>query len=921
MPTARVTALGAGRLGPRVYTARRAARGPGAGREGRPVAPAAAAGARRGLRAAVAAAGGGNGTGSGAAAAAGEGGGGYRLPPPAIQRIVEEPSQPGMAFSPDKTQVLLTHQPPSLPPVSDLAMPELRIAGLRLDEAQNSRSKLGKTIRMSLASADKLLPPQDGSDLEITGYPDGMVVNYFAFSDDGRHIAFTLRPDRDGFRDGVARDVERAPLELWVADAATGRSRKLLDGLNTTFMTYSWVDDDTLVAAVIPEGRGPAPREALQPFGPTVQENLGGTKSQNRTYQDLLKNEHDNQLFEHYTTSEIIMIEGVSGGAPACRKIGQAPRMYTGVSPSPDGRYLVASYMKRPFSFTVPCGRFPKQVELWSRDGERLSVVADLPLAETIPIAHGSCRTGRRSLSFRPDQPATLYWVEAQDGGDGAREANPRDVVYMATCDELAAGAEPRPLLETELRYGGIGWGAADFAMLYESWYDTRQERTWTFNPQEARPQKQILFDRNSDDSYTDPGDPVSRKNEYGNYVMATFENNSKLLMTGTGATPEGNKPFLDLFDLETKTAERVWQSSADYYENLSSWIFNAPETGEVPLDGIQIMMTRETKKEPSQVYLLNFGNRAAWPRPKELSETTERLLTAFPHPYPTLKDLNKEVLRYERADGCSLTSTLYTPPGYDKARDGPLPTILWAYPKEFNSKEMAGQNRRTDNSFSPIGSYSPLLWLTQGYAVLQGATMPIIGEGDAKPNDSYVEQLVASAEAHVGHLVEMGVADPAAVAVGGHSYGAFMTANLLIHAPHLFACGIAQSGAYNRTLTPWGFQSEDRSLWEAPAVYDRMSPFMNADKLKKPILLVHGEADNNPGTLTMQSERLYSALTGHGAECKLVILPHESHGYRARESILHLLYETGEWLNRYMPGKPIGAAPKEEAEVVASKL
>jgi dipeptidyl aminopeptidase/acylaminoacyl peptidase len=129
------------------------------------------------------------------------------------------------------------------------------------------------------------------------------------------------------------------------------------------------------------------------------------------------------------------------------------------------------------------------------------------------------------------------------------------------------------------------------------------------------------------------------------------------------------------------------------------------------------------------------------------------------------------------------------------------------------------------------------------------------------------------------------------------------MTANLLTHS-RLFAAGIAESGAYNRTLTPFGFQNERRSYWEAPEIYNRMSPFMNADKVKDPMLLIHGMADNNSGTFPIQSESYYAALKGFGATVRLVLLPDESHGYAARESILHKHWEVLNWMNKYVRDK-----------------
>jgi dipeptidyl aminopeptidase/acylaminoacyl peptidase len=310
------------------------------------------------------------------------------------------------------------------------------------------------------------------------------------------------------------------------------------------------------------------------------------------------------------------------------------------------------------------------------------------------------------------------------------------------------------------------------------------------------------------------------------------------------------------------------------------------------------VLTRRESVQEPPNYFYHNL----------EKNRTVQ--LTGFPHPTPQLKGITKELIRYNRDDGLKLTARLYLPDGYTTA-DGPLPMVMWAYPREYKSADAAGQVTDSPYRFIRTSWSSPVVWLLRGYAVLDYPSMPIIGEGDEEPNDSFIEQLVAGAKAAIDEVVRRGVADPERIAIGGHSYGAFMTANLLAHSD-LFRAGIARSGAYNRSLTPFGFQSEDRTFWEAPETYFAMSPFMHADKVDEPILLIHGEADNNSGTYPMQSERFYNALKGHGAICRLVMLPHESHGYRARESALHVLYETDRWLEKYVKN----AGPRKTREL-----
>lgn len=224
----------------------------------------------------------------------------------------------------------------------------------------------------------------------------------------------------------------------------------------------------------------------------------------------------------------------------------------------------------------------------------------------------------------------------------------------------------------------------------------------------------------------------------------------------------------------------------------------------------------------------------------------------------------------------------------------------MWAYPAEFKSADAAGQVKDSPYKFNRISYWGPQAFLTMGYTVLDNFSVPIVGEGDKEPNDTYIPQLVASAEAAVDEVVRRGVADRNRIAVGGHSYGAFMTANLLTHT-RLFKAGIARSGAYNRTLTPFGFQAEERNYWQAPDVYNAMAPFNYADHIKDALLMIHGEQDNNSGTFPIQSERMYAAVKGLGGTARLVLLPNEAHAYRARESIMQMLAEMNNWLETYV--------------------
>ena len=855
---------------------------------------------------------------------------GYRSPPPDVAQFVERPQSPGMSISPHRDKLLYTFRPPPYPFVSELARPELKLAGLRVDETQNSRSRMSGNTGLAIG-------PMPTSEDEIgvyetfEGIPEGATINYVSWATDGARVAFTVR-----FAGPSTTDADRAPPELWIADVNTLQCRPLLPegmGLNTLFESYSWLDPTTIAACVVPANRPPRPAKSPTPRGPRVQTNAGGVVAQARTYADLLKDAHDADLFEHFAKSDFVLVD-VETGAVTPFGDGEA-RMHTRCDPSPDGEFVILEELLRPFSYEIPCGRFPKRVWVANRAGETVREVARLPLADEIPIVHNACRAGPRGVNWRPDKPAELYWTEAQDGGDPRVDASPRDVTYVADmrgADGPAAAGVAR--FETDLRYGGVSWGADGLGILYESWYKTRTIRAWVVDTHgRADRPRRLLYDRDYEDSYDEPGAPLSRRMPDGTYLLAQIEGplpedgwkkpktnstnasdgnepatprlrpepasswktGATLLLEGDGASDAGDKPFLDLLNLDTGETRRLWECSGKNALERPGSVISDAYGAPITMETLKILLSRETPSENPQYYSLELGGGAEKLAPRRLSD--------FPHPHPSLVDPPKRILRYKRADGVDLNATLYTPPGYDAERDGPLPTLMWAYPREFNSAEAAGQLRDSPNRFTSISPMSPLVWLARGYAILEGPSLPIIGDADkgVEPNDSYIEQLVSGARAAVNEAARLGVCDPARVAVGGHSYGAFMASNLLAHAPELFACAVARSGAYNRTLTPFGFQSEERTLWEAKETYQAMSPFMHANVIKKPILLIHGEEDTNSGTNVIQSERFFAALKGNGADARLVLLPHESHSTRGLESVLHVLAETSDFLDAHL--------------------
>jgi dipeptidyl aminopeptidase/acylaminoacyl peptidase len=772
----------------------------------------------------------------------------YRLPPKEIVDILDAPPLPSVSVSPDRQWLLLMEQA-SMPGIAEFAEPMLRIAGARINPATTGPARAQRFTGLVLKKV------ADGSERRIE-VPANSALGDVRWSPDGRRIAFTRTLD-----DGI---------ELMVAEAASGQVRRVGNfRLNATSgAPCQWLGDGArLLCRLVPAGRGAPPEEPRVPTGPTIQETKGRAAPV-RTYQDLLEDEHDERLFDYYFTAQLAVVDATTGAATP---VG-APAIFDRVDPSPDGRYLLISRTVRPYSYLVPESSFPKEIEVWTLQGEKVREIAKLPLAENVPIR--GVRPGPRSIAWRPLQPATLVWAEALDGGDPANKVRHRDrVVALAAPFQ----GEPVELARLEDRFAGIVFGEKGVALLNEVIRERRWNRTWILDVDRPGTAPRLLWDRSAEDRYGDPGRPLLRTTDAGN--AALLQRGDWIYLSGAGASPEGERPFLDRLNLKTLKTERLWRSSADAYESVVALLDD---------QGRRLLTRRESAKEPPNYFV------------RDARGGQPRALTAFKDPAPQLTGIQKQVVVYERADGIPLSGTLYLPPDY---RPGTrLPVVVWAYPREFVSADAAGQVAATDNRFTFFRGASHLFFLTQGYAVFDGPSMPIIG-GDTA-NNTYIEQLVMSAEAAVRKIVDMGIADPDRIGVGGHSYGAFMTANLLAHTD-LFRAGIARSGAYNRTLTPFGFQNEQRIYWEAPEVYNRMSPFMNADKIDEPMLMIHGEADNNSGTFPIQSERMYHALKGLGGTARLVMLPHESHGYAARESVLHTLAEMIDWFDRYVKNAP----------------
>jgi dipeptidyl aminopeptidase/acylaminoacyl peptidase len=789
---------------------------------------------------------------------------GYKTPPKDVADMLLAKRPPNVSVD-DKGEWMLFMESSSYPSVAELARPELRIAGLRINPANFAPS------RQTFITGLYLKNSKTDKEYKISGLPSPLFAGSISWSGNDKKIAFTHTTDNR--------------VDLYVIDVATQKAVKInKTALNTISGTYSWYDDNTVLYRGTIKPASAAPPRPAVPDGPTIQENYGKAAPR-PTFQDLIKSPYDEQLYAFYATTQLIKN---SNGTET--KIGQ-PAIYNSVAVSPDKKYLLIRTLKKPFSYAVPASGFPALVSITDMNGKLIKQLADQPSAETAPAGYDNVQPLARGFEWRDDEPSTIVWCMPLDSGLIKKSVEYHDAVYA---QKAPFTAEPELLFKTKMRYNGITWGTESLAIVTEGLRSKQITQVDRYHPVTGDLEK--LITRNTTDAYSSPGFPLTRPNQYGKEVLLTIDNGNKILFNNTtGSSPKGDLPFLMSFDVHKKKADTIWRCAEGWFENVVK-VLDAEK-------GI-LLTSRESETEVPNYWIRNTKLKIA-----------DRQLTRFANPYPQMEGVTKQKIKYKRADGVDLTGDLYLPKGYNKERDGKLPVFIWAYPAEYNSAADAAQIRGSEHRFTFVGGGSPVFYVTQGYAVLNNAEMPIVATGkDSKPNDNFIEQLTMNAEAAINTLDSMGVGDRNKMAVGGHSYGAFMTANLLAHTK-LFKAGIARSGAYNRSLTPFGFQNEDRTYWQATELYNKMSPFNYADQIKTPLLLIHGEMDNNTGTFPIQSERMYNAIKGHGGTTRFVSLPYESHGYAGRENLLHVLAEQFEWMEKYVKGSEskAGNAGKEE--------
>ena len=798
----------------------------------------------------------------------------YLQPPEPLLQVFRAPLNPSPSLDPTGTRAILVRQS-QYPPIARVAEPYLKLAGVRVEPRNHSRHDRsnGYGIRTCLEGFS-VLALASGRETPIV-LPTGACPSAPSWSPDGTRFSFDNTTD--------------AGVELWMGRAADGQVRRV-EGLKLNTIlggAVQWLGDKpALLVKGVPTDIGAAPARSAVPPGPEIKEAIAG-KGESSTYEarDTLSGPEDETLFDYYATSQLAVVDADTG---TVTPVG-AKAVYGAVDAAPDGRHVLVEVLARPYSYVTTWQRFAKDLGVLDLSNGRVTPIAKLPVADRVPVR--GVPTGPRSHAWRANHPATLVWAEALDGGDWKNDVPARDRLLM-----LAAPftAKPKEITRLKQRYAGVAWFREGGRALTHEYDANRNWQTTTLVDVDKRgTAARVLWDLSSDELYADPGNPEYDRLPNGAWVLR--EEDGALFLNGMGATPQGNRPFLDRYTIKDGSTRRLFRSDAASYE-----VFVGFEGG----DTRRLLTWYQSPKDPPNLQRRTLGDAIEDAGPAEATLHSELApLTHFPDPTPQVRDIKKRLVTYKRKDGVELSFTLYTPPGY---KDGErVPAILYAYPMDYADPSKAGQVSGSEQTFTRLSNYR--LLLLAGYAIIDNASFPIVGD-PKNAYDTYLEQLLANAEAAVDKAVELGVVDRARVGVTGHSHGALMAANLLAHSD-LFRAGVASSGGYNKTLTPFGFQNERRSFWAAPKVYDQASTFFHADKVNEPLLIVHGSDDANPGTESLQSPRLFQAIRGTGGTTRLVMLPFEPHWYTAQESNEHFIAEMLAWFDRYV--KPAQAAGK----------
>ena len=797
---------------------------------------------------------------------------GYDKPPKNILDVMHASSPPTPEVSPTHDTILLVSWQ-DYPSISRVATPFLRLAGVRVEPKNHSKHDTPGGYGITpCARGFELVQIAEGAQIHIE-LPAGMCPGRPIWAADGKRFAFV----------NIAPDA----VELWIGDGKTGKVRQVPGArLNPMFNDEMlWMPDQkTLLVKLVPKGMGPPPPEPTLPDGPSIQESEG-KKGQSSTYEnrDTLGSKHDEDLFDYFAASQLAFVDASTAAITLVGKQGN----YEEIAPAPGGHNILVTTIHKPYSYVTTYDHFPREVEVWDasdRSHVLAHTIASLPLADRVPIQ--GVPVGPRDFSWRATEPATLVWAEALDGGDWNVNVPARDKVMLLKAPFNSPAVE---ITRTEQRYVSFSWSEQPSVALLNEYDNNRHwKRGFVIDVDEPQPKPRLLWDLSTDERYANPGSPVARQLANGSRVVR--HDGDSIYLAGAGSSPDGDRPFLDRLDLKTLKSERLFRSETTCYEQFLS--FTGPDTK-------TFLTWHQSPTEPPNAFTRTLGSPREAATGEAAFASTSVPITHIPDPTPEVRAIKKRLVKYKRADGLDLSFTLYTPPGYQEGTR--VPTILYAYPLDYAEASKAGQVVGSQETFTQLRQYRPLL--LAGYAIIDRAAFPIVGD-PKKAYDTYMEQLDADAKAAVDEAVRLGVADPERIGVTGHSHGALMTANLVAHSD-LFRAGVATSGSYNKTLTPFGFQNERRSVWEATDVYLKVSPFFFADKLKTPLLIMHGAEDANPGTTPLQAHKLYEAIRGNGGTTRLVLLPHEPHWYTAMESNEQLVFEMLRWFDKYVKNAP----------------
>jgi dienelactone hydrolase len=713
----------------------------------------------------------------------------------------------------------------------------------------------------------------------VVQLPKNILISDMVWSPDGKKIAF-LSHLRQGSQVWIT-DVESGKVEAiheaFVMATLTGRRRYRRDVISSPSQMLQWTPNGSVITLVVPENRGAEPKRDPIPDSPIIR-HTREKATPTPTYPFLLRTSYDRELFRYYTTAQLAELVP---GKPL-RAIGD-PAMYMNVSLSPDGLYILAEKLTEPFSFIVSYSDFPRDLVVMDMDGEILSSIRRIPLQE---VAARRDRNGPlddlpRDVAWRPDgKGLSFLWrvPKTEEGKSKDEEEKDKNNNGLERKDRLMLLSPPFDLDRAEVivssqkKFEEISYGVDGryaFAKISGRGEDFEKGTDIVAYDLGKTPPKRIVLlkDIEEENPLEMPGNILRTMSGNGVISALTSSDGGAIYLQGEGYRKDFiNRPFIDRIEIETGKKERIFESAADMYERPL-----------VALDGDlkAIVVSRESRTVFPDSWLWKEGG-------------SVMRLTSNRNPFPEFADCKREDFVFERRDGLEIRGHISLPVGYQSGEK--VPAVFWTYPREYGSfkeYERAALRRHNLNAFLQLSTRNASdIWLSQGYAVVV-PDIPIIGE-DEDYNNNYITHLVDSMYAAIRKVDELGNVDVDHLGHGGHSYGAFATANILARTP-FFKAGIAGDGAYNRTLTPMTFQSERRFIWEAQDVYLEMSPFFQADHIDTPLLMYHGAVDNNTGTFLIQSERLIQALTGLGKNAVLYIYPFESHGPRCKETYMDM--------------------------------